>query len=126
MTATRCPECRSPVDVRWIWDVAPTAFRSYALKGRVGVICATCGARLVVTQTLVRLVSLWQLAFIGLLVVVAERTEASLAAIGLIFLPAGILSLFISPWVAPSMARLRLARGDEKVTYPVREPANEG
>ena len=120
MATPRCPGCRSPVDVRWLWDTVPMAYRSYALRGTVGVHCSTCGARLVVTQTGVKLVGLGHLAFLALLAITSQLAHASLAVVGLFYLPVGILSFFVAPWIARSAAGLRLARGDEQVSFPAR------
>jgi hypothetical protein len=127
---SRCPRCDSGLPLKVLWEFSRSSSyglvtKSGVLRGRIGIACPNCGAKLRVVQTRIRvfLFLLWAVAFGGAWFVGEWMRHAHVVLnqmsqiLGLIVL--GYAILLLQKYCIPHFAQVRLAGADEQLGFPL-------
>jgi hypothetical protein len=127
---SRCPQCDSGLPLKVLWEFSRSSSyglvtRSGTLRGRIGIVCPNCGAKLRVVQTRVRvfLFLIWVVAFGGAWsagewmrhaqIVLNQKFEV----LGLVAFMSAIFIL--QKYCIPHLAQVRLAGPSEQLGFPL-------
>ena len=127
---SHCPQCDSGLPLKVLWEFSRSSTyglvaRSGVLKGRIGVVCPNCGAKLRVVQTRIRafLFMVWAAALGGAWSVGAWLRNAHVVLnqkfefVGLAVLMSAIFLL--QKYCIPYLAQVRLADPGERLGFPL-------
>jgi hypothetical protein len=127
----RCPRCASGLPLAVLWDFArhspyDLVARSGALRGKIGITCPKCGARLRVLQTWVRVlfVALNCVVVglgIGVAAIYARNNHFARNPWGLILglATVSVALRLIQRRASPYLAQVRLLHDGEEVGFPL-------
>lgn len=127
---SRCPRCDSGLPLRVLWEFSRSSSyglitKAGLLRGRIGVVCPNCGAKLRVVQTRIRLfVSLLWVAAVGGAWCIGEWIRHAHVILNQ---TSGILGFFVlfsvgflvQQYCIPRLAQVRLAAADEQLGFPL-------
>jgi hypothetical protein len=122
LSEPQCPNCLSTLSLRPLWTVTPNL--DIPLRGRVGIVCPTCGANLEVRQTLIYLgiVPFLAAIFGGIILISLLLQHQGQANLGVQY-AAALVWFAITYWLfryyAPRLARLRVAPDDHELRFPL-------
>jgi DNA-directed RNA polymerase subunit RPC12/RpoP len=127
---TRCPQCDSGLPLKVLWEFSRSSSydlvrKSGVLRGRIGIVCPNCGAKLRIVQTRIRvfLFLLWAIAFGGAWFVGEWMRHAHVVlnrmsqVLGLVVL--GTAIVLLQKYCIPHLAQVRLAGADEQLGFPL-------
>ena len=130
---SRCPQCSGGLPLKVLWEFSRSSSyglvkESGVLRGKIGIVCPNCGAKLRVVQTRIRLfVFLLWVACFGCAwslgewlrhahIVLAQTTEV--LGVGVLVFAIFLLQKFC----IPHLAQVRLASPGEQLGFPLSSP----
>ena len=127
---SRCPQCDSSLPLKVLWEFSRSSpyglvARSGVLRGRIGIVCPSCGAKLRVVQTRIRvfLFLIWVVAFGGTWFVGEWMRHAHVGlnqkfgVLGIVVLMSTIF--LVQKYCIPHLAQVRLADPREQLGFPL-------
>jgi DNA-directed RNA polymerase subunit RPC12/RpoP len=131
LTQCRCPRCSGHLPIAKVWWAGWPGGGLWPLFRTTGVVCPTCGLRLVILASAMVCanvvisalsVGLGVWVLISLLDALRPQQVSVPLLIGLLSIFAAVV-VYVHYRISPLFANVRVARDDEDVYYPLGEPA---
>ena len=127
---SRCPRCDSGLPLKVLWEFSRSSSyhlitKAGLLRGRIGVVCPNCAAKLRVVQTRIRVfVSLLWAAAVGGAWCIVEWIRHAHVVLNQTSEILGFFVLFslgfiVQQYCMPRLAQVRLAAADEQLGFPL-------